>query len=397
MGAIITLLTGLTDLPLEDLGGKTPLQKAHHPHLDRLARSGEVLSLLPPDGGGQERALLALCGVAQDLDESARAPLEALAVGYQMRRGEVAFCLRFAAAGEKIVIDVSNELLSDCEGRLFCDLLNAEFQWEGFRFLHLRGPCALLIADQSRVGSYSAAEMLSPAEIVGRSWEELIPTPALLQMAQRAAGLLAGHEVNLLKAELEEEQVNALLLYQGGGVPGWERVEDLSTALLVTSSPASCGVAKSVGLSTWALPSELHKYSHLGEIQSKLADLVSHHDLLIIELRYLWESTYRGDLLEKIKAIEWLDRHWVGPLFDFCQSASVPLALLPLRHSDIRYGRLLPGPVPALIYGTSNGSSHPVVERFDELSSGFGSSQYPIGRLRGLLTTTPDNLFPADY
>jgi 2,3-bisphosphoglycerate-independent phosphoglycerate mutase len=383
MGAIVTLLTGLTDLPLEDLGGKTPLQKAHHPNLDELACSGELISFLPPEGGGQERALLALCGVSQGLYSSARAPLEALAIGYQMKRGEIAFCLRFAAAGEGVIIDVSNELLSDREGELFCDLLTAEFQSEGFRFLHLRGPRALLIVEQSLAEGYVAREMLSPAEIVGRRWEELIPAPALRSMAQRGAELIANSEVNLLKVELEEERVNAMLFYQGGVLPEWEKSDAFSRALLITTSPASCGAAKSIGLPSRLLPAEVNKYSHLEEIRSQLTELMGYHDLLIVEFRYLWESTYRGDLLEKIKAIEWLDRHWIGPLFEFCKADAISLALLPLRNSDIRYGRLISGPVPAIIYrGCSQRRS---MEAFDESSCARFAVDLPVDDLSDLL------------
>lgn len=381
MGAIITLLTGLTDQPLEDLGGKTPLQKAHCPALDRLAREGGCWRLHPPDHGGQEVSLLSLCGVKKGLNRAARAPLEAAALGLTLQKGQVAFCLRFAAAGEGVVVDVSNELLSDSEGKLFCDLLNQEFQAEGFRFFHLHGPRGLLLCDKRRVSKEIGSELLSPAEIVGRGWEELLPDPALLSLATRASALLAHHEVNLLKAELEEEPVTVLLFYQGGEGPTWSPIERLSTSLLLTPWHASQGAAKSVGLPTWTLPPEAHKYDHLSHILGQLPELATRFDPLFVEFPYIWESTYKGDLLEKIKAIEWIDRHWVAPLIDLCAAHSLPMVVFPLRHTDIRLGRLVSGPVPAV--ANLPGKR---LERFDETSFESLSRNVPMGDVISLVS-----------
>src|SRR5438105_9878175 len=80
----IVIPDGCADEPQEALGGKTPLQAAHTPHMDYLARTGVVghsnnvpASLTP----ASDVATLSLFGYDPLLVYTGRAPLEAAAMG----------------------------------------------------------------------------------------------------------------------------------------------------------------------------------------------------------------------------------------------------------------------------------------------------------------------------
>jgi 2,3-bisphosphoglycerate-independent phosphoglycerate mutase len=81
---LILVGDGMADEPLEELGGKTPLEAAHTPHMDRLAADG-LLGLTETIGSHQEPgsdvANMAILGYDPDRFHSGRAPLEAASMG----------------------------------------------------------------------------------------------------------------------------------------------------------------------------------------------------------------------------------------------------------------------------------------------------------------------------
>src|SRR5438552_13959001 len=79
----IIIPDGCADEPQASLGGKTPLQAAHKPNMDRLARTGLVgLSNNVPAGltPASDVATLSLFGYEPLVVYTGRAPLEAVAM-----------------------------------------------------------------------------------------------------------------------------------------------------------------------------------------------------------------------------------------------------------------------------------------------------------------------------
>ena len=65
MKYVVVLCDGMADEPLEELGGMTPLEKAHTPNLDRMAQISEIgMVQTVPDGmaPGSDTANLSVIG-----------------------------------------------------------------------------------------------------------------------------------------------------------------------------------------------------------------------------------------------------------------------------------------------------------------------------------------------
>ena len=78
----------MADNPIEQLGGKTPLQYAKTPYMDMLARMGRTGRLVTvPEGfpPGSEVANTAILGYNLEEVYEGRGPLEAASIGYEMR------------------------------------------------------------------------------------------------------------------------------------------------------------------------------------------------------------------------------------------------------------------------------------------------------------------------
>ena len=87
MKHIIILGDGMADHAIERLDGKTPLQYADKPMMDRLAREGRCGRLITvPEGfpPGSEVANTAILGYDLNKVYEGRGPLEAASIGYDM-------------------------------------------------------------------------------------------------------------------------------------------------------------------------------------------------------------------------------------------------------------------------------------------------------------------------
>ena len=94
MKYLILLGDGMADYPIDVLGGKTPLEYAHTPNMDRMAAEG-ILGLidtipqgLPP---GSDVANLAVLGYDPRDCYTGRGPLEAANMGIALSPEDIAF------------------------------------------------------------------------------------------------------------------------------------------------------------------------------------------------------------------------------------------------------------------------------------------------------------------
>jgi len=99
------ILDGVGDKPCKELGGKTPLEVAETPNLDRLAREGVCgsvrISEKPPES---DEGHLALFGYNLKKHYPGRGPIEAAGVGLTLQRGDVAFRANMATVDERMII-----------------------------------------------------------------------------------------------------------------------------------------------------------------------------------------------------------------------------------------------------------------------------------------------------
>lgn len=90
---ILIICDGLGDLPVKELGNKTPLEAAHKPNIDRLAKNG-VNGIMHVLGKGirpnSDKAHLTLFGYDMKKDYPGRGPIEAAGVGIKLQHGDVA-------------------------------------------------------------------------------------------------------------------------------------------------------------------------------------------------------------------------------------------------------------------------------------------------------------------
>ena len=144
MKLIVILGDGMADLPLVELQGRTPLEVADKPNMDRLAREGRSgLALTVPDGfpPGSDVANLSVAGYDPRRFYTGRAPLEAASMGVHLEKGDIAFRCNLVTIDDGIMIDYSAGHISTEEARELIEalrpLMPKERLYAGVSYRHL--------------------------------------------------------------------------------------------------------------------------------------------------------------------------------------------------------------------------------------------------------------------
>ncbi|MDD1764192.1 MAG: phosphoglycerate mutase, partial [Methanobacteriaceae archaeon] len=103
MKAIVMIIDGMADRPLEELGGKTPLEVAQTPNMDQMAKMGINGIMDPIKPGirpGSDTSHLSILGYDPYQVYTGRGPFEAAGVGVEVEPGDIAFRCNFSTANE---------------------------------------------------------------------------------------------------------------------------------------------------------------------------------------------------------------------------------------------------------------------------------------------------------
>ena len=131
MKYLVFVPDGCADVPLDELGGRTPLEAARMPRLARLARRGEVGRAdvipvgLPP---GSDVGNMAILGYDPARFHTGRAPIEAAAMGVELAPDEVAYRCNLVTVSDEdppVMVDFAAGHLSSAQSHPIVDALDA--------------------------------------------------------------------------------------------------------------------------------------------------------------------------------------------------------------------------------------------------------------------------------
>jgi 2,3-bisphosphoglycerate-independent phosphoglycerate mutase len=134
---ILILTDGMSDEPLPELDGKTPLEHAVTPHMDAIAAagaSGTFRSL--PDGFPTSSDVANMSVMGYDLATSycGRGPLEAVSQGITLAPDDVAFRCNLIHADGQTLVDYSGGHIEQPDARQLMTDLAAEYNGADYSF-----------------------------------------------------------------------------------------------------------------------------------------------------------------------------------------------------------------------------------------------------------------------
>ena len=144
MKYVIVLGDGMADEPIEELGGKTPLEYAHTPEMDRLSKLSEVgLVHTIPEGmsPGSDTANLSVLGYDPKQYYTGRSPLEALSIGVPMKDTDIAIRCNIVTVStddkpyeEKTIIDHSSSEISTEDAAILLDAVREGLENDIYKY-----------------------------------------------------------------------------------------------------------------------------------------------------------------------------------------------------------------------------------------------------------------------
>ena len=395
---LLLVIDGLADRPVRALGGRTPLQAAETPNLDRLAKEGQCGLAVPvapgvvPDTAAGSLALFGQSPLALK-----RGPVEALGAGIELSPGDIALRGNFATlGGNKLVVDRragrirdGAEKLAKAIDRLALPGLAGEVEvrvrtaTEHRLAIVLRGEGLSSAINGSDPGDGSApGPPLTPQPIDPHD-ERAVETARILALfEQKARKVLARHAVNRKRKEQGLLPANIVLTRGAGRVHKLLPLEEAGIPLRLTCISGDrtvLGLAELLGAMTITdgrmtanLDTDLNAKFDAALEALKRSDLV----ILHVKGADIAAHDQRPDL--KTSFLEQIDQ--ALQRFLELHDADLRVAVAADHATLSESGQHAADPLPVLIWG--EGIEADEVDTYDELSAAAGElQQFPLQML----------------
>lgn len=321
MKTLVVIAAGAADRALDELGGRTPLEAAATPVLDRIAREGRIGRIVTaPSGRDPEDGAfaLALFGLDPVSYGEAGATLEAAALGVPVEPRDQVLRLALVAADDKRIYDATAGGLSRDEAALLLESLGEAFSTEDLSFHAGHGARNLVVWKGARE---LRVKTTAPFDAVGEKLKRVQPkgtgAKKLLQVMEASRQAFARHEVNELRCELGENPATLAWPWgPGASVPLPEfTTRTGQEALVVGVDPCFLGAARLQGIETLTPEGATGRPStNLRAKAAAALEALETHDLVYLHVDALAAAAHARDFVAKVATIEKLDGYVLGPI-----------------------------------------------------------------------------------
>lgn len=370
----------MADEPIEALGGKTPMQYADTPYMDKLAEMGVTGRMKTVAGfhPGSEVANMAVLGYDLPTVYEGRGVLEAASIGYDLKPSEMAMrCNLICVEGDilknhssgHITTEEADELIRFLNEKLGSDRIHF---YTGVSYRHL-----LVVK-----GGDKRLDCTPPHDVPLHPFRPLMIKPEAPE-AQETADLLNNlilqsqeilkdHPVNLQRIAAGKDPANSIWPWSPGYRPAMQTMQEMygfKQGSVISAVDLIRGIGVYAGLEVIDVEGAtgLYDTNYEGKAHAALEALKT-NDFVYLHVEASDEAGHEGDVDLKIRTIENLDKRAIGILFEELQKWDEPVAIavLPDHPTPCAIRTHTNTPVPFLIY--KPGQEPDSVTRFDEFS-----------------------------
>ncbi len=359
---------GMPDHQLPELGGKTPLEVANTPNLDRLAKSAITFGMvktipdnLPP---GSDVGNLTVLGYNPNVYYTGRSPLEAASIGVPLVENDVTLRCNLVtlAPGNKseIMEDYSAGHITTEEAREIILDLKKELEEEGLT-LHPGVSYRHLLVWS---GGNMDIKTTPPHDISGKAIGDYLPTgdgtEKLNRLITRSQEILKNHPVNKKRIEQGKNPATSIWLWGQGVAPSMPSFKELYglSGSVISAVDLVKGIGHYAGLRVIDVPGATGYLdtNYEGKVEYALNSL-DEVDLTMIHIESTDETGHMGKAELKIQAIEDFDGRVVGPVLEGIKRFGDYKILVMSDHpTPIDLRTHVNEPVPFAIYSSEDES-----------------------------------------
>ncbi|MFH1006674.1 MAG: cofactor-independent phosphoglycerate mutase [Candidatus Latescibacterota bacterium] len=380
----ILLGDGMADYPIDALDGKTPLEAAHTPHMDEIARKGVgglVRTIPQGKSPGSDVANLEILGYDSHRYLTGRAALEAASMGIAMTEDEVAFRCNLITVEEGRILDHSAGHISTDEGRALMEQIQKHLGSDRVRF-HPGVSYRHLMVMRNGPDRMDA---VPPHDVLGERAADHLPqgpsSEEVRGLMANSVAILKDTEVNRNRIARGELPATQIWLWGSGKalqIPALRDRFGLSGGV-ISAVDLLKGIGIAAGLRVIEVPG-ITGYldtNYAGKAQYALSAL-EELDFVYVHVEAPDEASHNGSLTDKIRAIEDFDEKVVGPVLQGMRAfGAFRLMVLPDHRTPVSLRTHTPEPVPVAIY-TSDGKPDDM-QAFSEPEAEKGSLRIETG------------------
>ena len=360
---VLFLADGMADEPLEELDGKTPLEYAHTPNMDKIAEtgaSGTFLSL--PKGFPTSSDVANMSVLGYDLAKfyPGRGPLEAISQGIELKENDIAWRCNLITVKNSLIEDYSASHIDNAVSSQLMNFLQKELGSEKISFypgvsyrnlLILHGKEFSDKIDYAKPDS-SHGENVHDIALKAQEKNAEYTVEFLKTVMEKASELLAAHPLNHGK----DAPANYIWPWSPGKKPAFPKFSDKyggKKGAVISAVDVIFGIAKCAAMDTIKVEGATGfiDTNYEGKAAAAIKALED-HDFVYLHVEAPDECSHIGDLKLKIKAIEDFDSKIVGPVMSQLDAKNSVFAILPDHPVPVKLRKHTRTPVPVSACGS---------------------------------------------
>ena len=392
MKYLIILGDGMSDEPLANYGGKTPLQMANKPNIDWLAKNGRsgLLTTVPASmHPGSEVANMAVLGYDVEKVFEGRGVLEAASMGVVIEPNDMCLRCNLITIEDERIKNHSAGHITTKEAAELIQFLNNELGNEDIQFYPGVSYRHILVIKNGN----KQLDCTPPHDVLGTLYKDVLinaesskadKTAVLLNdLILKSQELLENHPINIKRRAEGKDPANSIWPWSPGYKPTMPTLKDMfgvEKSAVISAVDLIHGIGVYAGMEVVHVEGATGLYDTNYEGKAKATiDALRTNDFVYLHVEASDEAGHEGDVELKVKTIEYLDQRIVKYILeeikDFDQPVSI--AILPDHPTPCAIRTHTYDPVPFTIYSPTKEPDK--VEMYDEFSVKEGS----LGLLKG--------------
>lgn len=335
MKTVLVIPDGVADEPQSDLAGKTPLEAAVIPNMDQVAacgvvgRTDNVPASMP---SGSDVGTMSLFGYDTLNFHTGRAPIEAAAQGIVLNDGDWAIRCNLVTVTDGVMTSFTAEQYPNEAGRELIELLQkdqcGDSHWKFHPGVSYRN--LLLYRSHGQTAPFSSeTKSTPPHDITDKPVDPHLPTgpgsSELRELMERSRELFSNAAPNLARIAAGQRPATQTWLWGQGMRPALEPFADKfgKRGAVITAVDLLRGMGRLIGWEVIEVEGATgyldtnYAAKGIAAIETLARDDV---DFLVVHVEATDEASHEGETEEKIRAVESIDRHIVGPVHDWLKS-----------------------------------------------------------------------------
>lgn len=362
MKYVVLIIDGASGWPVDALAGRTSLEAAHIPNLDRLAKEGTVgVAHTVPEGmeASSAVACMSVLGFDPTVYYAGRGPIEAMAMGIQLEPGQVAMRCNLVTVVDGTMVSYSAGNISSEEAAALIETMQADMGDDRVHFYAGIGFRQILTV---REGAnmmdtvFTAPHDISDKPVAGAG--PVGPGAGLaVSLMEQSKAVLAAHPINVARVARGLLPATQIWLFWPGMRPAQMPAFPTTyghSAALTSGVDLLRGLAMQTGVRFLDLPGVTDESTndYRGQMAGALAAL-DRYDVLFVHVEAPDEASHAGDVAGKVRALERIDALMVRQVIARREAGEdIRLLVMPDHPTPITIKTHVAEPVPFVLWGT---------------------------------------------